>query len=270
MRFKIGPDRRSRHATPAFRISTHAPLSVSLSLYRQGMPSSQLFNDLHLRGRNAAMPPPAPTTPERRYHKFTSVSCASQEACSSSSEGGRDSSLEQRVRPDTPYNGIVAMLLRNSWYRARLRPRGLALMIIIRGLSLSCLACSLFWLSMYRGRWFREDVLNSKYAQRLGYTLGATADDHGHTRSSVSIHVKGTYTQIVLFTALPVILAASLGALYEALWIRSKERGEMPSGRASPDSLHRARVIGGALPSPIETIQSVVRFQFRPLFGFSP
>lgn len=119
-----------------------------------------------------------------------------------------------------------------------------------RVLSYAMLAYALFFLAMCLGKWYSEEVIDDQFE----YVLRGT-----------ELKIGDFYNQIVVFTALPVILAAALGGVYEALWKLRESKGKIV-GVTGND----AQATGQPL-SCMGTLKSILHFQFRPLpAGLSP
>lgn len=110
-----------------------------------------------------------------------------------------------------------------------------------RILSYSLIAFSIFFLAMCLGGWFEANILSS-CEKGLGFELGRR-----------DFLVRKLDTQVVAFVSMPVVLAAALGGLYEALWkLRETE------GKATCKSWGN---------SAMNQFRTVLRFQFRPVIG---
>ncbi|CAM9615270.1 unnamed protein product, partial [Ectocarpus sp. 12 AP-2014] len=115
-----------------------------------------------------------------------------------------------------------------------------------RTLSYLLLGYALFHLAMHFGKWYGENFEDTDDGlQHLEFVMqGEGTDDELKIRTS-----RG---QLFLFLASPIILAAALGGVYEALWL---------SREAKAGDAAEASKAGGFLA----TIHSIMHCQFRPL-----
>lgn len=107
------------------------------------------------------------------------------------------------------------------------------------------LAYSLFFLAMSLGSWYNENVFTSMRHNRGNIDL-----------EEVTFYE--FYNQVALFIALPVVLAAALGGLYEALWKLRENRGKVPIGKPDPGS-----------NSVMSQVHDMIRYQLKPSIGFT-
>lgn len=118
----------------------------------------------------------------------------------------------------------------------------------IRVISYSMLAYSIFYLAVCLGEWYAATIF-SPTEDTFGFQLreDATARDLDN--------------QIVTFVGAPIILAAALGGLYEALWkLRECRTKTLPALSAA----------GGASGASLwHQIRSIPRFKFRPVIGLT-
>lgn len=124
-----------------------------------------------------------------------------------------------------------------------------ASLFAIRLLAYAMLAYGLFYQAMYFGKWYSEKVLPFE-------------DDQLAYKISGDVQVGNFYHQTILFAAVPVILAAALGGLYEALW-KKREAKRITCSTGGEQE-------GASSVAWLKSFHSIVHYKFRPLGQYSP
>lgn len=115
-----------------------------------------------------------------------------------------------------------------------------------RALTYVILAYGLFHLAMHFGKWYGENLEEGDDGlEHLAFVLSGEGDDE--------ILVRTSRVQLFFFLACPIIVAAALGGVYEALWLTREAKAP-----ASSDEDPKTNGICAKLHSVIHT-------QFRPL-----
>lgn len=117
----------------------------------------------------------------------------------------------------------------------------------IRVFSYAMLSWGVFFLAMKLGKWYEGEVLDDQ----LEYQL------------TDNVKIGGFYNQLVLFVAMPIILSAALGGVYEALWKRREIRAKLDTPKDGEDS-------AGKSPGIFALLHSFVHYKFRPLGQYAP
>lgn len=114
-----------------------------------------------------------------------------------------------------------------------------------RALTYVILAYALFHLAMHFGKWYGENLEEGETGlDRLAFVLSGEGEDE--------ILIRTSRAQLFLFLACPIIVAAALGGVYEALWL-TREANAPTSPAATKTSGVCAK------------LHSVIHTKFRPL-----
>ena len=121
----------------------------------------------------------------------------------------------------------------------------------IRVVSYGMLGWALFYLAMSLGKWYEAEILTDELEFKLPGDL----------------EIRSSYNQRFLFIGMPIVLAAALGGVYEAIWKRRE--------------LRRSSKVATSLRDGEETrpeddlgvcafLHGVMHYKFRPLGRYSP
>lgn len=117
-----------------------------------------------------------------------------------------------------------------------------------RVLTYLILAYGLFHLAMHFGKWYGENLEEGDNGlDKLAFVLSGEGEDE--------ILIRTSRAQLFFFLACPIILAAALGGVYEALWLTREAKAP-----ATSDATGSPGICG--------TVHSIMHTQFRP-FGSS-
>lgn len=136
---------------------------------------------------------------------------------------------------------------------------GSALMSL-RLLGYVVLLVTLFFFLMSPGKWYKENIFPN-FQLEVELEPGGATISHYHNQRGV-------------FLFMPIMVAAALGGIYEAIWkARERRDHKLGVGRGSGGS----SVVSGesehaekSTTSPFALLHSVIHYQFRPLGCFSP
>ena len=117
----------------------------------------------------------------------------------------------------------------------------------IRILTYAVLGYGVFYLAMHLSDWYDINVLDDQ----LEYTFGN------------DIRMGSSTTERFLFLAMPIVLAAALGGLYEAVWKR-REILASKLGRGDGDRSDVER------PKFMAVLHGIRHFKFRPMGQYAP
>lgn len=120
----------------------------------------------------------------------------------------------------------------------------------VRTLSYAILGYGLFYLAMHLSDWYDLHILDDQ----LEYIMG---DD---------ISVRSSHNQRFLFITGPIVLAAALGGLYEAVWKRREILASKITREARDGEQQDAEQRRGVLA----LLHSIVHWKFRPLGQYAP
>lgn len=137
----------------------------------------------------------------------------------------------------------------------------------IRFASYGMLGYSLFYLAMFIGKWYESTILVD---DELKIVLDSE-DADGDGRED--LYIKHSDTSKFVFIALPILVAAALGGVYEALWKRreaslSKQRSNNTSNTGSGELAQEEEMDNR--PGILAFLHNVVHYQYRPLGRYSP
>lgn len=118
----------------------------------------------------------------------------------------------------------------------------------IRILTYAVLGYCLFYLIMHLSVWYDINVLDDQ----LEFTFG---DD---------IRIRSSTNERFMFLAMPIVLAAALGGLYEAVWKRREILASKLGTRGEGEQSEAER------PGVLALLHSIVHSKFRPLGQYAP
>lgn len=114
-----------------------------------------------------------------------------------------------------------------------------------RALTYLILAYGLFHLAMHFGKWYGENMEEGEEGlDRLAFVLSGEGEDE--------ILIRTSRAQLFLFLACPIIVAAALGGVYEALWLSREAKAPTSSEATKSNGI-------------CATVHSIIHTQFRPL-----
>lgn len=114
-----------------------------------------------------------------------------------------------------------------------------------RALTYMILAYGLFHLAMHFGKWYGENLEEAENGlEGLEFVLSGEGDDE--------ILIRNSRGQLFFFLACPIIMAAALGGVYEALWLTREAKAPASSEATTTNGI-------------LAKIHSVIHTQFRPL-----
>ena len=119
----------------------------------------------------------------------------------------------------------------------------------IRFVSYVMLGWSMFYLAMSLGKWYEAEIMTDELEFKL----------HG------DLEIRSSYSQRFLFIGMPIVLAAALGGLYEAIW----KRRELRASRAAtgPEDGDDSEIEGDGV---FNLLHGIIHYKFRPLGQYSP
>ena len=117
----------------------------------------------------------------------------------------------------------------------------------IRLLSYAMLSWALFYLAMSFGKWYEGEVLDDQ----LDYKLNGDTE------------IRSSYNQRFLFIGMPIVLAAALGGVYEAIWKRREIRAKL----AGPQDGEELKTENSGVST---FLHASVHYKFRPLGQYAP
>lgn len=121
----------------------------------------------------------------------------------------------------------------------------------IRVLSYAMLGWALFYLAMSFGKWYEGEVLDDQ----LDYELNGDTE------------IRSSYNQRFLFIGMPIVLAAALGGVYEAIWKRRELRRAELLVAPEDGEGHTTENSGGGFST---SLHAAVHYKFRPLGQHAP
>lgn len=116
-----------------------------------------------------------------------------------------------------------------------------------RVLTYLILAYSLFHVAMHAGKWFDENLVREEGEDglnNLAFVLSGEGDDE--------IYIRDSRGQLFFFLACPIIVAAALGGVYEALWLKREAKALANSDATKTNGI-------------CAKLHSIMHFKFRPL-----
>lgn len=117
----------------------------------------------------------------------------------------------------------------------------------IRLLSYAVLGWVLFHLAMSLGKWYDAEILD----EQLEFKLPG------------DVKIYSFFNEKFLFIGLPIVLAAALGGVYEAIW-NQRELSVRPAGPGDGDESNRES------PGVFTVLHGVMHFKFRPVGQHAP
>eukprot|EP00752_Nemacystus_decipiens_P008264 g7389.t2 len=119
---------------------------------------------------------------------------------------------------------------------------------------------------MFIGKWYEATILANDELEMVLDSTDADGDD------SPDLYIRHSDTSKFVFVGLPVILAAALGGLYEALWKRREISSAGGSGIKSGGNNTGVEVQEDVDDKPgiLAFLHNVVHYQYRPLGRYSP
>lgn len=123
----------------------------------------------------------------------------------------------------------------------------------IRVSSFLMLGYALFYLAMSLGKWYDDEVV----VDDLQFTLNG------------DVEIRSSSTQKFLFLGIPIMLAASFGGIYEAIW----KHGELNARKVNPGDGTAKRDDAGSYskaPGAFSVLKKAVNYKFWPLGRFAP
>lgn len=118
----------------------------------------------------------------------------------------------------------------------------------IRILAYAVLGYGLFYLAMHFSDWYEINVLDDQ----LEFTFG---DD---------IRIRSSTNERFMFLVMPIVVAAALGGLYEAVWKRREILASKLGTRGEGDHSEAER------PEVLALLHGIMHFKFRPLGQYAP
>lgn len=114
-----------------------------------------------------------------------------------------------------------------------------------RVLTYLILGYALFHLAMHFGKWYGENLEEGDEGlDTLAFVLSGEGDDE--------ITIRTSRVQLFFFLACPIVVAAALGGVYEALWLTREAKALEHSEATKANGI-------------FAKLHSVVHTQFRPL-----
>ena len=117
----------------------------------------------------------------------------------------------------------------------------------IRILSYAMLGWSLFHVGVSLSKWYEAEIL----ADELDFDLPG------------ELKIYSFYTEKFLFLGLPVVLAAALGGVYEAIW-KWRELSARPTGPEDGQETKKES------PGVFTVLHGVMHYKFRPVGQHAP
>eukprot|EP00903_Cladosiphon_okamuranus_P013765 g12813.t1 len=132
----------------------------------------------------------------------------------------------------------------------------------IRCASYALMAWSLFYLAMFIGKWYESTILPNDELEMVLDSSDANFD------GKPDLYIRHSDTSKFVFIGLPIVGAAALGGLYEALWKRREISSTAAGGRNSAGVQVQEEVEDR--PGICAFLHNVVHYQYKPLGRFSP
>lgn len=114
----------------------------------------------------------------------------------------------------------------------------------IRTVAYCALGATLFYLAMFIGKWYEAELPG----EELGFMLKG------------DLEIRSSYVEKFLWIGMPIVVAAALGGLYEAIW---KQREVKTIDTSESEGVSKT-------PGFIHTLQSIIHLKFRPLGQNAP
>ncbi|CAM9161198.1 unnamed protein product, partial [Sphacelaria rigidula] len=117
----------------------------------------------------------------------------------------------------------------------------------IRIVSYAMLSWGVFYLAIKLAKWYEAQVIDDQMEYKLASDL----------------EIGSFYNQLVVFVGMPIVLAAALGGVYEAIWKRRELRAKLATPRDGEDNAVES-------PGIFAFLHSFVHYKFRPLGQYAP
>lgn len=117
----------------------------------------------------------------------------------------------------------------------------------IRIVSYAMLGWGVFYLAIKLAKWYEAQVIDDQMEYKLASDL----------------EIGSFYNQLVVFVGMPIVLAAALGGVYEAIWKRRELRAKLATPRDGEDNAVES-------PGIFAFLHSFVHYKFRPLGQYAP
>lgn len=130
----------------------------------------------------------------------------------------------------------------------------------IRVFTYAMLAYAGFYMAMFIGKWYEATILADDELKIVFDSADADAD------GKEDLYISHSQTSKFVFIGLPILFAAALGGVYEALWKKQeiKSIGSSNTTTGGDDAALDNR------PGIFATLKNVIHYQYRPLGQYSP